>query len=173
VACTGVHGANRLASNSLLEGLVFGARVAKSVGESLPHLRQPKPAHPLRLSQSDESDSASQAAVESEIRGLMWERAGLVRTGQGLKQALERLAVLANGLPRVPGATRNLLTVARLVATAALARPESRGAHFRSDHPLSDPAWRRRILLRPEGSGVRLETEPVTSAAPSVVEVCA
>jgi L-aspartate oxidase len=172
-ACTGVHGANRLASNSLLEGLVFGARVARSVGEALPQLRQPRAALPPPLPQRDEADDASQAAVESEIRVLMWEKVGLVRTGQGLREALERLAVLADGLPGAVGPTRNLVTVARLVATAALARPESRGAHFRADYPLIDPAWRRRILLRPEGGGARLETEPVTSAGPSVVEVCA
>ena len=172
VACTGVHGANRLASNSLLEGLVFGARVARSVGETLPHLRQSSTAQ-LPALPSQASDAAAPDTVEPEIRALMWDAAGLVRTGQGLREALARLAKLEAEPAFGSGATRNLVTVARLVATAALARPESRGAHFRADHPLADPAWRRRILLTSEGSGARLETEPVAIAGPSAVEVCA
>jgi L-aspartate oxidase len=170
VACTGVHGANRLASNSLLEGLVFGARVARSVGEALAHLRPARPAPPLPLAQPAATDDANEAAVEAEIRGLMWNAVGLVRTGEGLRGALARLEALEARLPA--GSSRNPLTVARLVATAALARPESRGAHFRADHPLADPAWRRRILLTPDGAGARIETR-VTAADPNAVEVCA
>ena len=170
VACTGVHGANRLASNSLLEGLVFGARVARSVGESLAHLRQARPAPLLPLAQPGATDDTNEAAVEAEIRGLMWNAVGLVRTGEGLAGALARLEALDARLSA--GSSRNPLTVARLVATAALARPESRGAHFRADHPLADPAWRRRILLTPDGAGARVETR-ATAADPNAVEVCA
>ena len=173
VACTGVHGANRLASNSLLEGLVFGARVARSVGETLPHLRQPSAAVGAVPGQPGDSDDAGAQALESEIRALMWQAVGLVRTGPGLHAALERLAALAEGLPRSSGPTRTFVTVARLVATSALARPESRGAHFRADHPLTDAAWRRRILLTPGLRGVRIETEPVTTTDTPAVEVCA
>jgi L-aspartate oxidase len=173
VACTGAHGANRLASNSLLEGLVFGARVAQSVAETLPHLRQLSGAFATALSALPAFDDPSSHAVESEVRRLMWDAVGLVRTGQGLREALARLGGLEAGLAETAGAVRNLVTLARLVATAALARPESRGAHFRADHPLTDPAWRRRILLTPELAGVRLDTEPVTTADPPAVEVCA
>jgi L-aspartate oxidase len=171
VACTGVHGANRLASNSLLEALVFGARVARSVAEALPHLRQPSPALARAGRSAEPRDAAGHDAVESEIRGLMWDEVGLVRTGAGIRKALVRLDALAARLPATPAALGSLLTVARLVATAARARPESRGAHFRADHPLAAPAWRRRILLAPFRGGVRLETEPV--AAAERVEVCA
>jgi L-aspartate oxidase len=173
VACAGVHGANRLASNSLLEGLVFGARVARSVGEMLPHLRQPSAAFATALTAPGASDDPSVHVVESEIRGMMWDAVGLIRTGPGLRIALGRLETLAGDLSDASSPTRNLVTVARLVATAALARPESRGAHFRADHPRVDPAWRRRILLTPDLIGARLETEPVTSVDPEAAEVCA
>jgi len=100
----------------------------------------------------------------------MWEKVGLVRSRVGLRDALASFD--ARGETRaLSSATRNLLTVARLVATAALVRRESRGAHFRSDHPAVDPAWRRRIRLRSESAGIRLEAEPVADAEP--VEVCA
>jgi L-aspartate oxidase len=158
VACTGVHGANRLASNSLLEALVFGARVARSVREALPHLRRPAAA--LEPWPADGGADVDRAGTVTAIRRLMWEKAGLVRTGDGLREALAGIERLVRPLP--PGSEEaNLAGAARLVATAALARTESRGAHFRADHALADPAWRRRILLTPEGGGPRLDTEPV------------
>jgi L-aspartate oxidase len=169
VACTGVHGANRLASNSLLEALVFGARVARSVVEALPHLR--RPAHALELPPSSPAGDDGLAAAAG-IRQVMWEKAGLVRTGEGLREALAAIETLAGSIPRSASEARNRATVARLVATAALARPESRGAHFRADHPLADPAWRRRILLTPEASATRVETAPV-AAPPAAREAYA
>jgi L-aspartate oxidase len=171
VACTGVHGANRLASNSLLEALVFGARAARSVGEALPHLR--RPAHALELPPSAlAGDDEPAAAADAEIRRVMWEKAGLVRTGDGLREALAAIEALAATLPAGAVEARNRATVARLVATAALARTESRGAHFRADYPLADSAWRRRILLTLEGGAPRLETEPV-AAPPAAREATA
>jgi L-aspartate oxidase len=171
VACTGVHGANRLASNSLLEALVFGARVARSVREALPHLRRPSGA--LALPAVEPAAAPGEAApVEAAARRLAWERIGLVRSGEGLREALRGLEALAAAVPPGAAETRSLVTVARLVASAALARPESRGAHFRVDHPLADPAWRRRILLTPAGGAARLETGPVV-APPAAVEAYA
>jgi L-aspartate oxidase len=170
VACTGVHGANRLASNSLLEALVFGARVARSLAGTLPHLRRPAGALELPPSASAPTgDDEDTATVESGIRRLAWEKVGLVRTAQGLGEALAGIEALTAKLPSGAKRARDLATVARLVATAALARPESRGAHFRADRPLADPAWRRRILLTRAGgpgAGVRLETDSVTVAPP-------
>jgi L-aspartate oxidase len=164
VACTGVHGANRLASNSLLEALVFGARVARGVGEALPHLR--RPAHALDLPPSAlAGDDEPAAAADAGVRRVMWERAGLVRNGDGLREALAAIEALAGSIPVGASEARNRATVARLVVTAALARRESRGAHFRADHPLADPVWRRRLLLTPEGGAPRLETEPVAPPA--------
>jgi L-aspartate oxidase len=159
VACTGVHGANRLASNSLLEALVFGARAARSVAEALPHLRRPASALALPPAEPRELGAGERASVAAEIRRIMWEKAGLVRTGEGLREALVGISALDESIPAGAGESRNLATVARLVATAALARPESRGAHFRADHPLADPAWRRRILLTREGEPVPVAAE--------------
>jgi L-aspartate oxidase len=173
VACTGVHGANRLASNSLLEALVFGARVARSVGEALPHLRRPAgtlEVPPVAAAGADDHEAT--AAVGAAIRRVMWEKAGLVRTADGLREALAAIEALVAATPAGAAEARNRATVARLVATAALARPESRGAHFRADHPLADTAWRRRILLTPEGSAARLETEPVRTR-PAALEAYA
>jgi L-aspartate oxidase len=173
VASTGVHGANRLASNSLLEALVFGARAARSVGEALSWL--PRPAAALDVpsinGRDDVSGEEGAAATRAEIRRLMWEKVGLVRTGTRLREALDRIEALAAALPEGAAETRNLATAAHLVTTAALARPESRGAHFRADHPRADPGWRRRILLAPGGGRARLATEPV--AAPPAAEAYA
>jgi L-aspartate oxidase len=162
VACTGVHGANRLASNSLLEALVFGARVARSVRESLPYL--PRPSSRSDVASVAPGAGGDEAAAGAEIRDLMWEKAGLVRTSEGLREAVSRLDRLSSGLS-AGSETSNLATVARLIAAAALARPESRGAHFRADHPLADSGWRRRILVAPGRDGVRLQTEPAPAAA--------
>jgi aspartate oxidase len=95
----------------------------------------------------------------------MWEKAGLVRSGEGLREALATLDALSASIPPGAAETRNLATVSRLLATAALARPESRGAHFRADHPRADPAWRRRILVTRAGDGVRLELSSVPAPA--------
>ncbi|MFN8096429.1 MAG: L-aspartate oxidase [Vicinamibacteria bacterium] len=160
-ACTGVHGANRLASNSLLEALVFGARVARSVADTLPHVNRPAAA----LALPEVAPAASAPEAVRALRALAWEALGLVRTADGLSRALARLDGLERAIP--PGAVeaRSLATVARLVATAALARPESRGAHFRADRPAADPAWRRRIVMRRAAGAVRVALEPVAPAA--------
>jgi len=170
VSCTGVHGANRLASNSLLEALVFGSRVARSLADTLPFVKRPNGA--LELPSVDAAlDGAADAAL-SAIRAVTWEKAGLVRTSEGLREALARIGALAAKVPAGAVETRNVATVSMLIATAALARPESRGAHFRADHPATDPAWRRRILLTRAGAGVRLELPPVP-APPAAAEAYA
>jgi L-aspartate oxidase len=163
-ACTGVHGANRLASNSLLEALVFGARVARSVAEALPALhRSAATTAPAAIARPNGHDAGP---LQSELRELMWQNAGLVRTAEGLGRALARLRQMGRELPAGAHELRSLHTVARLVATAALARRESRGAHFRADHPSSSPAWRRHIVLAAAGEEVRLSTvEPTRRAA--------
>jgi L-aspartate oxidase len=137
VACTGVHGANRLASNSLLEGLVFGARAARAMREELSPLpKSPAPA-PVTATQS----ISSQAVEETirQIQELMWRDAGIVRTAGGLRRAIDRLEQMRPCLQgegtRRCWEARNIHQAALLIARSALAREESRGAHYRTDFP--------------------------------------
>jgi L-aspartate oxidase len=154
VACTGVHGANRLASNSLLEALVFGARVARDVAER-PLAPLPPFALPRPPAVAADVGHALLDAIGAEARAALYDGAGLVRSGLGLlaaRRKLDRLAAALDTLrcedgeeapPEIVrhwGEARNRLLVGRLVVHAALAREESRGAHCRSDHPLPDPA---------------------------------
>src|SRR5664279_1838448 len=145
VACTGVHGANRLASNSLLEGLVYGARAAQNMRE---HLR---PRHEHAAVASAESTAASTngqpAQIETfikKVQSLMWQYVGVVRDGKGLRQVVSELSALqkqqpASGDRRSHEAT-NILQAGLLIARSALAREESRGAHYRLDFPLKNDA---------------------------------
>lgn len=164
-ACTGVHGANRLASNSLLEGLVFGARAAEA-------MQQPAKAAPLQddrgwkmapalpvdaghKPQTTETDSLRDTEA---IRALMWRGAGLFRTRGGLLDACQQLdrsyAHSQESMNRRDASADawkrfNLLTVARLIARAALRREESRGGHFREDFPTRDDInWRVHLMDR-------------------------
>jgi L-aspartate oxidase len=131
-ACTGVHGANRLASNSLLEGLVFGARAAQAMRNELRETRG------ARSPAKQKSTSARELPV-SELKNLMWSKAGVIRGGAGLSQALENInrwssdSGLFSTRREIEGL--NLLTIADLICRSALAREESRGAHYRTDFP--------------------------------------
>ncbi|CAO3457702.1 L-aspartate oxidase [Azospirillum largimobile] len=167
VACTGVHGANRLASNSLLEALVFGARVARDVAER-PLAPLPPFALPRPPAVAADVGHALLDAIGAEARTALYEGAGLVRDGLGLLAARRKLDRLATALdtlrcedgdvapPEVVrqwGEARNRLLVGRLVVHAALAREESRGAHCRSDHPLPNPASNRHSLTLSDLAG--------------------
>jgi L-aspartate oxidase len=148
-ACTGVHGANRLASNSLLETIVFAKRVVQRtllkelrVNEASAEavsLSQPKPAKvaPLDL---------------GALQSLMWEKVGIVRDGRSLAEAKAALsawqASLAESTDRPSHELASLLLCARLVTEGALMREESRGAHYRSDFPERSKAWHRHIVFR-------------------------
>jgi L-aspartate oxidase len=150
VAATGVHGANRLASNSLLEGLVFGARSATAMlNHHVPApFPSPKPNPRAESAQPTVASSAAmpcdpQKAVE-EARAILWDKVAIIRDGKQLAAAVKRLSELA--LASAPELSRssyeacNILTVAPLIARCALAREESRGAHYRSDFPLKNEA---------------------------------
>ncbi len=142
VAANGLHGANRLASNSLLEGVVFGRHVARSV-RAASAAPPGSAAVPAELPEPGVGD----ADIIDAVRELMWERVGVVRTRSGLISMLRDLRRLppASGLRE-----RNLRIVAASIAGAAMARRESRGAHFRADHPAPDPALGRRSFVDPE-----------------------
>jgi L-aspartate oxidase len=157
VTATGAHGANRLASNSLLEALVFGARVADDLRASLRPGEAVRTANLRAAAGFDRGRHGEEdAELTAAVRRLMWEKVGLVRDEDGLASALADLDRLAERYPQVAGEARNLFAVARLVTAAALARRESRGGHFRSDLPAPDPAWARRLYLTaaPDGSAV-------------------
>ncbi len=164
VAATGVHGANRLASNSLLEALVMGGRVAEDVRH-----RSATPHHETTVSLpgSGYPGDGPESETDREVRRLLWDEVGLLRDGDGLEGASRQLEDLEED---ASPAARNLLTVARLVTASALAREESRGGHSRRDFPETDPRWERRIAawLDPQG-GVETEVGPRLGEVPRPV----
>ena len=138
-AGTGVHGANRLASNSLLEGLVFGARSGKKMRDELKKASKPASKNPPAAAYSNGPVAVPVENVISQIQELMWKQVGIVRTGSGLKQAIRVLdeleAPLQHPRTRREFEAMNLQLAGLLVARSALAREESRGAHYRTDFP--------------------------------------
>ncbi len=138
VAATGVHGANRLASNSLLEALVFGARAGRAMRE-LPSSGTSRRGRP--------PEDGFPAIEAEELRRLAWENCGIVRTGEqlaGTCEILERVPLLRGVEPRRElFEIRNMHTVVWLIARCALARRESRGAHYRADFPHKDPRFQK------------------------------
>jgi L-aspartate oxidase len=142
-AATGVHGANRLASNSLLEGLVFGARSGKAMRDELHSNKPARSARPRRAVSNSPVDTAIEEVIR-EVQDLMWRDVGIVRSGTGLKTAIEDLHRIAHrvGHPQTRRAheAHNLHAIGMLVARSALAREESRGAHYRTDFPVHNDA---------------------------------
>ena len=142
VASTGVHGANRLASNSLLEGLVFGARAGRAACNEL----RPDATHslPAKVNAAAPAPNDSHAETICAVQETMTRYVGIVRDAAGLRTALDRLAeigsVIANPGTSTGYEARNLQQVGALVARSALAREESRGGHYRSDFPARDDA---------------------------------
>ena len=143
VACTCVHGANRLASNSLLEGLVYGARAAEAMSKHL-HEVSTRASQPAAIGGTGSSNGQT-AEVDKIIRkaqSLMWQHVGVVRDGKALQQVVPELHSLQSQIPasgqRRAYEAMNILQTGLLIARSALAREESRGAHYRLDHPLKN-----------------------------------
>jgi L-aspartate oxidase len=149
VASTGVHGANRLASNSLLETVVFAKRVVERTLDSAGEAATPTDDARELPSRRHEGTGAPERPA---LQALMWEDAGIVRNGDGLDRAATRLAawsaVQTPAHDRPSHELANLLLAGRLVAEAALIREESRGAHYRTDFPQPRDEWRRHITFR-------------------------
>jgi L-aspartate oxidase len=153
VACTGVHGANRLASNSLLESVVFAWRVAalirdRGVTESAaPEFSGPR----LTIQESP----GTVAVDRAELQRLMWTSAGIYRSEAGLREGLAQLGRwCVDGDCVLARETANMLLLAKAVMTAALERRESRGAHSREDFPELSPAFAHHILLQRAGQKI-------------------
>jgi L-aspartate oxidase len=168
VASSGLHGANRLASNSLLEGLVFGRRAGRLAAQRarqngridrplpLSHLLPQSPRTPLDLQD-----------VLNSLRSIMWRNVGVERSADRLRETIEIVEFWARYvMDKVfdePQAweVQNMLTVSLCVATAAATRTESRGVHYRTDYPHTDPQWRRHVDLTRYEGGVAVRTSAV------------
>ena len=143
VAGTGVHGANRLASNSLLETVVFAQRAVEASREAEAAAPVPEGTEALDL------PGPTAAPDQPALQGLLWEHAGIVRDAGGLALAARIIDGWGPPVPGRQGVTlANMALVGRLVAAAAQRRRESRGAHYRSDFPQPDASWRRHLSLR-------------------------
>ena len=159
-ASTGVHGANRLASNSLLEGLVFGQIAGREAG--LAAASHPEPTTPVRI--VSEIDNSRRTELDlpdvmTSLRSVMWRNVGITRDGDRLAETIEIIGFWARyTMDKVFDSpaeweAQNMLTGAWLMSCGALARTESRGVHYRSDVPETRPDWARHIeLVRPDES---------------------
>ncbi|HEY81972.1 MAG TPA: L-aspartate oxidase [Dehalococcoidia bacterium] len=152
-ACTGVHGANRLASNSMLEVVVFSKRIMQRTAKEAKG-RAPKDTSGANLHcvlRQRETPRSAPAPSFSALQKLLWDKVGVIRDREGLTQAAEILAAWQKSLPpptdRPSYELHNLVLAGRLMTEAALLREESRGAHFRSDFPQSSPQWQRHIIF--------------------------
>ena len=162
-ACTGVHGANRLASNSLLEGLVFAERIAEVLAGELPARKQ------FPREDIAGADGAPAVLLDPSIVGplqqLMSANAGVLRSGAGLTAAMTGLAELGRTECDKPGAdawqATNLHLIATALVTAALARQETRGSHWREDFARPSELWRGHLVSTLEPAGLSLVFEPV------------
>lgn len=152
-ACTGVHGANRLASNSLLEVLIFSKRIMERT-------RMTKKTAPVsRTAKADCYFLSEQGLPKTTptlnlatLQTLLWDKVGIIRSGKSLNEATNILAAWTHYLPQTTDRPsyelNNLILNARLMTEAALLREESRGAHFRTDFPQSSPAWEKHIVFK-------------------------
>ena len=163
VTSSGLHGANRLASNSLIEGLVYGTLCGRGAAEAIRGTSHPLIAPPIqyRIPADETGDRLDAADLTNSLRSLMVRNMGIVRKESRLLEAKQDVGfwcryALGREFPGKPGwELQNLLTVARLMIDAALARDESRGTHFRSDYPAKDDAkWGLRHAASPGSTAI-------------------
>jgi L-aspartate oxidase len=170
-AATGVHGANRLASNSLLEGLVFGARSGQAMIEDAPAAKKKAAGLPGGPAPRPNGEAAAKKATKcseheehpalGKIRDVMWREVGIMRSGKELKAALKELETIelpeTGHLGRCEHEVRNLRVLATLITRSALAREESRGSHYRGDFPYRDDDDYKKHSIVKHGSEVKFE----------------
>ncbi len=153
-ACTGVHGANRLASNSLLESVVFSKRVMQRTEMTTPprHYEEQNDKAISHCLPGRKMLSKAPLLNLPNLQSLMWDKVGIIRSGEGLEEAADILAtwesLLSQPNDRPSYELSNSVLCARLVTEAALLRKESRGAHFRTDFPRTSPEWQRHIIFK-------------------------
>jgi L-aspartate oxidase len=160
VACTGVHGANRLASNSLLEGLVYGTRAAKAMSATDGTPQAATASVPQVGTHSSNGNTGEIETFIRQVRSLMWQHVGVVRQGKELRSVVEELNNLQQhapkGVSRSAHEAANIVQTGLLIARSALAREESRGAHYRVDFPLkNDAKFRNHSVI--SGTAIRFE----------------
>ena len=168
IACTGLHGANRLASNSLLEGLVFGEVTGRLAGEALAGVNSTLKPDDIRSEIPPSSRTMLDLSdVRNSLRSVMWRNVGITRSGDRLNETIEIVEfwgryVLDKVFDESVGwELQNMLTVGHLMAVAAGARLESRGVHYREDVPETDDKhWRAHITLRRQDTGPAKTVEP-------------
>ncbi len=167
VACSGLHGANRLGSNSLLEGLVIGSHAGHRAGIAAARDRR-EPLHPRLRARAAAShrDVIDVGDVRNALRAVTWRSLGIERHRYGIEEAIHMMRfwgryVMDKEFPDVPGwELQNMLALARLVAEAALMREESRGVHYRTDFPRTDNnTWHTHIVIRHDGPPERRAVE--------------
>jgi L-aspartate oxidase len=170
-ACTGLHGANRLASNSLTEALVFGSRCGRHAGELLARDEGSIPHEPIRwtLERSNRTE-LDLADIRNSLRSVMWRNVGIVRDGQHLAETLEIIEfwgryVLDKEFFNDPAGweVQNMLTAGWLVANSALRREETRGVHYRTDFPDSSDAWIKHLTIGRDDDHLRTGQAPLSS----------
>jgi L-aspartate oxidase len=151
---TGVHGANRLASNSLLEGLVFGNRIARKIKKNIT-LSSINQSEELKLSYNTHQEKYKEynpVELKKELQKLMWNKLGIIRNSSDLKKALQKINqwkfIFKSELKTADDfELANLIILADLIANSALQREESRGAHYREDFPQRDDInWKKHIV---------------------------
>ncbi|HUT61133.1 MAG TPA: L-aspartate oxidase [Phycisphaerae bacterium] len=153
-ACTGLHGANRLASNSLTEALVFGERCGRLAGEEAAEAEDKAARHIDWANPVSSRTELDLADIRNSLRSVMWRNVGIVRVGERLAETIEiigfwgRYVLDKEFLDPVGWEVQNMLTAAYLTAEGALRRTETRGVHYRRDFPDTDPVWARHQLMR-------------------------